>query len=56
MSCYVKVILAFAQTIQKNMRHNDPLADRDLVPTSASWVFQESSKLSSVNKRRVCQV
>ena len=35
MSCYVKVILTLAQR---------PLADKDLVPTSASGVFQESCK------------
>ena len=26
------------------MWHNDTLADKDLVPTSVSWVFQESCK------------
>ena len=35
MSCYVKFTLTLAQR---------PLADKDLVPTSASGVFQESCK------------
>ena len=35
MSCYVTVILTLAQR---------PLADKDLVPTSVSRVFQESCK------------